>query len=112
MEKQYPQEYAARIEEALENESMLEALANAANKAEIIALFAQHDIDLDEEMAQDVYTRIHQISESGELDEEMLDAVSGGIWPTLGAIAMIAAGAIAFYITVKVGCWIVKKLVK
>jgi len=110
MDKQFTQEYAAQIEQALQDEAMLEALAKAQSKAEIIGLFAAKDIDMDEEMAQDVYTRIHRISESGELDEEMLDAVSGGILPTLGGIAMIAAGAITFYITVKVGTWIVRKI--
>lgn len=112
MEKQYTQEYAAKIEQALEDEAMLSALANAAGKAEIVALFADKGIEMDEEMAQDVYTRVHKIGENGELDEEMLDAVNGGVIHILGAIAMIGAGAITFYITVKVGCWIVKKLVK
>ena len=113
MEKLYTQEYAAQIEKAMEDETLLEALAKAESKAEIIALFAARDIEMDEEMAQDIYTKIHQISASGELDEEMLDAVSGGIGPilgTLGTIAMIAAGVITFYITVKVGVWIVNKI--
>lgn len=110
MEKMYTQEYAAQIENAMKEEALLEALAKAESKAEIIALFAARDIEMDEDMAQDIYTKIHQIGESGELDEEMLDAVSGGFMHLLGGIAMVAAGAITFYITVKVGIWIVNKI--
>lgn len=110
MEKLYTQEYAAQIEKAMEEEALLEALAKAESKAEIISLFSARDIEMDEEMAQDVYTKIHQINESGELDEEMLDAVSGGFVHLIGGIAMVVAGAITFYITVKVGTWIVNKI--
>ena len=110
MDKIFTQEYAAQIEKVMAEEAMLEALAKAESKAEIVDLFARRGIEMDEEMAQDIYTKIRQIGQSGELDEEMLDAVSGGFMGTLGAIAMIGAGVITFYVTVKVGVWIVNKI--
>ena len=112
MEKQFTMEYATKIEEVLKDEKVLEALAGASGKEEIVAIFAQQGVELDEDIAQDVYVKVRNISETGELDAEMLDAVSGGFIETLGAIAMIAAGVVTFYITVKVGCWLVRKLVK
>lgn len=112
MEKQYTQEYANQIEELLKDERILESLANAQSKEKIIAIFADNGVELDEDIAQEVYLKVRDISQTGELDAEMLDAVSGGFAGTLGAIAMIGAGLLTFWITVKVGCWIVKKVVR
>ena len=112
MEKQYTQDYADKIAKAMEDEKLLEALANAKGIAEIIALFDARGIEMDEEMAQGIYLNISKISENGELDEEMLDAVNGGVVPLIGGIVMVGAGLLTFYVTVKVGCWIVKQIFK
>lgn len=110
MEKIYTQEYAAQIETAMADEAMLEALANAQSKEEIISLFADKGIEMEEEMAQEVYTNIRRVSESGELDEEMLDAVNGGF--SLAVAAGVVVGFITFYITVQVGIWVVNKILR
>ena len=112
MEKQYTQDYAEKIAQAMEDESLLEALANVGGAEDIIALFGDRGIEMDEEMARGIYQKVGKIAENGELDEEMLDAVNGGFLPTIGGIVMVGAGLLTFYVTVKVGCWIVKKIVK
>lgn len=112
MEKQFTQDYVAKIEKLMEEETVLEALAKATDKADVVKVFAENDVEMDEDIAQEIYTKVHAIGENGELDADMLDAVNGGVITELGAAVMIGAGIVTFYITVKVGCWIVKKIFK
>jgi len=107
MEKMYSQEYFAAIEEAMKKESVLETLAKPTSKDDVIHVFAENGIEMDEDLAADIYTKLKS---GDELDEDMLDGVNGGFMTTLGAMAMIGAGALTFYVTVKVGCWIVRKI--
>lgn len=107
MEKMYSQEYFAAIEEAMEKENVLEALAKAGSKTDVIRVFADNGIEMDEELASDIYAKLKT---GDELDEDMLDGVNGGFMTVLGGAAMIGAGALTFYVTVKVGSWIVRKI--
>ena len=107
MEKMYSREYFAAIEEAMKKEAILEALAKAVSKDDVIRIFADNGIEMDEDLAADIYTKLYA---GDELDEDVLDGVNGGFMTILGGAAMIGAGALTFYVTVKVGSWIVRKI--
>ncbi len=110
MEKTYDIEYQQEIADALEDTDLLQKLADATDAEEIKKLFLEKGIILDDEVAQPLMENLQTIHDTGELSEEMLEAVSGGT--ILGAAVMIGCGLLTFYITVKVGCWIVRKIVK
>ena len=110
MEKTYTVDYQNAIAEAMEDEAFLQTLSAAENTEQLKDAFNEKGIALDDEIAVPLMENLRGIHDSGELSEEMLEAVSGGT--ILGAAVMIGCGFITFYITVKVGCWIVRKLVK
>ena len=112
MKKEYSKEYMQSIEEAMKNEDMLAKIANATSSSEIIAIFAECSIELDKEIADDVFNRLTTVKETGELDDETLEAVNGGVITEIGSILAFASGVVTFSIVWGVGTWIVNKIFK
>jgi len=69
-----------------ENEEYAMRVAQAEAPEDLAALFKEIGIDITAEEAADLMAQAKAKLESGELDEEMLDNVSGGVGYLLGCI--------------------------
>lgn len=87
------EEKFVKVNELLKDSSFIEELKTAENDEDVQKLFAAKGIDLSlDEIAQMVQESI-AAHEKGELDEESLENVSGGV---IGLLCL-GAGAIAFF---------------
>ncbi len=90
------EELQSRIEEVANDEAFLDQLINADSIDEAQKLFAERGIELTQD---EVENFAKQVSNSqGELDEESLEAVSGGLImpvPMLGPIIFSVAAKLA-----------------
>lgn len=82
-----------RLEELFSNQKFVDALG-AANKAEeVVRIFAEHDVEVSKEDAEALLAARDKAPE-GELSEDALDGVAGGVtwrllwyvWKTMGPI--------------------------
>lgn len=76
------------LNEALEDEQFAAAVGEAATEAEFAAMLADKGIELADDEAAECFEAVKKgVSDDGELGEESLDDVSGGIlWPITGPI--------------------------
>ncbi len=75
----------------LQDKELNEKVKQAKNADEVVALFAEKGVDVPKEIAQELFEPA-EINES-ELDEEDLEAVSGG-----GIFGSILGGGVAYLI--------------
>ena len=85
----------------LENEQLLEGLVQVESPEELSALFAQHNIQLEDDLTEEEAFNLIQEQASRDLDEVSLENVTGGsisLGVALGAAGslVLAAGAICF----------------
>lgn len=90
---EYSEEKVQAIFDAMEDETVAEAIRNAQSKEEIVAIFAGKGIDIDDGAAQSAFDKVKTIRENdGELSIEDLELVAGGInWKKFACGAGIAA---------------------
>lgn len=67
-----------RIEALANDQDFVAKVTNTNSAEEMLAVMAEYDIHMTEEDLKAFLERIMMIPESGELNEEMLDNVSGG----------------------------------
>lgn len=76
---EYTREYLESIEEAMKDEEFAASIGEAKSSDEVIRLFAQKDIILDQAIADACIEKMKKVAENGnELEIEDLEAVSGG----------------------------------
>ena len=61
------------------NEEMAEKLSQATTVAEVQAVANSYGYELTVEQAQEVFDKIQSFSADGELSDDMLEAVTGGL---------------------------------
>lgn len=111
--------YIEKIEEALKDDAFAARVADMTSVEEVKALFAEKNIELEDEIAEAVISKLENYKTTGELEEEDLAMVSGGgaFWSTVkgcvigGAlvytgvatapVAIAVGGAVAIYGIVK-----------
>ncbi len=93
---EYTEEKLQEMLKVLENEDTLAALREATEKDEIIRIFAENGVEIDEVAARAACDKINTIRDNGgELSEEDLELVSGGgVHEILGGCG---AGGLATY---------------
>ena len=79
------------MEKILANEELMVGLVEAKDPQELAALFAQHGIVLEDGLTIEEAFNMVKNQENGELSEDSLDDVSGGI-----ALAVALGAAAAF----------------
>lgn len=108
MEKMYDVEFQNELQVALEDEAFVTKVAQLTTKDELKEAFLEKGITLDDELVTMVKDNLDTIRETGELSEELLDAVSGG--SILGGIVMIGAGYVTGKIVWKIGKAIIDRI--
>ena len=76
---QYSEEYMNRMGEALDDKSFTDQLKGVRDEDGIRALFAQRDLTIDDHIMSALQGKIQYYDDHGELDEETLELVSGGM---------------------------------
>ena len=79
------------MEKILQNEELMEGIAAVETAEELAELLAQHNIQLEDGLTTEKAFELIQAQQNGELNEESLDDVAGGIAP------LVAAGAVAAF---------------
>lgn len=72
------EDYVTKLEALAKNHSFAEKVTNANSAAEILTILADYDIHMTEEELKTFLNQTVISYENSELDEEMLDNVSGG----------------------------------
>ena len=106
----YTEEFYNKLQAALEQEENLDKLAAAGTVEEFKAVLAELGMDLADEDAAAVMAKLEECRSSGELAEEDLENVSGGLITeiVLGTV-YIGSLIITTVIVYKVGKWIIDK---
>lgn len=79
-------ELIAKIEDALNDEAFIGRIVELRNVEEVKAIFLEKSIEVDDEIANAVISKLENYKATGELSEDDLEMVSGG--GKLGAIAL------------------------
>lgn len=82
-----------RLEELFSNQEFVNALGAADKVEEVVRIFAEHDVEVSKEDAE-AFLAARDKAPEGELSEDALDGVAGGItwrllwhvWKTMGPI--------------------------
>lgn len=91
----YSEEFLKKYEAVLNNEAVLERLAEAESEEELKRVFLDQGLELTETDLSTIASNLKEIKDSGELSEEMLEAVSGGFALTAGFALVCIAGVTA-----------------
>mgnify|MGYP006887196955 FL=1 len=81
-----------RLEELFSNQEFVNALGAADKAEEVVRIFAEHDVEVSKEDAE-AFLAVRDKAPEGELSEDALDGVAGGItwrllwhvWKTMGS---------------------------
>ena len=87
-----------KLEELFKSEEFKKEVANLKTAEELRAAFAKHGVEMTEEEVVNLCGQIaKQVSEgeNGELTEESLENVSGGIAPWLIGLGVVCIGSVA-----------------
>lgn len=96
---QYSEEYMNKMGEALDDKSFTDQLKGVRDEDGIRALFAQRDLTIDDHIMSALQGKIQYYDDHGELDEETLEMVSGGMkmsfkerfWGSVGVGLLVGA---------------------
>lgn len=114
MERTYDLEFQEKIKGALEDETFVNKLALCETESEYEKVLAEKDIAADEELISLIKHDVQEIRETVELNEEILDEVSGGfaMITLLGAATFVGAAVVAGYVAWKIGKAIINRCSK
>jgi len=85
-----------RVQELLDNEQALEAMLNAESPDALMQVFADNNIILEDVTKEEAFAAF-QNAKNGELTEEALDDVAGGVYLAVkaGAFYLAVSGSVA-----------------
>lgn len=86
------EQFKEKFEELLSNEEFRMQLKGLKERVAIKALFENNGLELSDEVLDATVSEIQRLEETGELDENALEFVSGG-WSWGGLAKSVAAGA-------------------
>lgn len=100
-----------KLSELVNNESFIEAVKQVETPEDMQSIFRQYNVEMSvEEIIQmiDIMEDLKEKRNEGELSEDILDDVSGGVVVS-GAIALGVAGKAALWLLGTVGTFLITK---
>ena len=85
-------EMKTKLEELAQDEEFQMQLKGMRNREDIKDHFGKNGLELTEEMLDAIMSKVAYFDETGELDEETLQVVSGGVLRYIAAGALFGAG--------------------
>lgn len=109
----YTEQTIERLNEVLENEEVVNRLAQSQGAEELSTILAEEGVEISSDDIEKITKKLETVRQTGEFDEETLEAVSGGGAITVAGLMAfgpyVAAGLVTAYVVFKVGKWIVDK---